>query len=247
MTVRGARSSAAAIGVICKAPRVGLAKTRLIPRLGSERAAKLSACFLQDIAASITSLAASMDVRGYAIFAPRDAETELRAIMPSQFGLLCHSDGNLGRVLLGATRELLAQGHSCVVLVNSDSPTLPTGRLREAMEHLSVSGDRVVLGPATDGGYYLIGLKTAHPRLFEDVTWGSDAVLAETLSRAMEIGLPVVRLAAWYDVDDAESFTILKAELRGQSPEFAGGGGARATRAFLASIGEIEPTVMVSG
>jgi hypothetical protein len=247
MTVGDAGPSAAAIGVICKAPRVGLAKTRLIPRLGSGRAAKLSACFLQDIAASITSLAASTDARGYAIFAPRDAEAEMRAIMPSQFGLLCHSDGDLGRVLLGATRELLAQGHACVVLVNSDSPTLPTDRLREAIEHLSVSGDRVVLGPATDGGYYLIGLKAAHPRLFEDVKWGGAAVLAETLSRATEIGLPVVQLASWYDVDDAEGFTILKAELRGRSPEFAGGGAARATRAFLASIGEIEPTVLASG
>ena len=88
----------------------------------------------------------------------------------------------------------------------------------------------MVLGPATDGGYYLIGLKTAHPRLFEDVKWGSDVVFAETLSRAGEIGLPLVKLASWYDVDDAESFAILRAELRGQSPEFAGGGAAAATR-----------------
>jgi uncharacterized protein len=188
-----------------------------------------------------------MGTRGYAIFAPRGAETEMRAIMPPEFGLLCHADGGLGRVLLGATRELLAQGHSCVVLVNSDSPTLPSDRLREAIDHLRVSGDRVVLGPATDGGYYLIGLKTAHPRLFEDVRWGSDVVLAETLGRATDLGLPVVQLASWYDVDDAESFAILQAELRGQSPEFAGGGAAAATRAFLASIGEIEPTVSISG
>ena len=171
----------------------------------------------------------------------------MRAIMPSQFGLICHADGNLGRVLLGAARELLAQGHSCVVLVNSDSPTLPAERLSEAIGHLSMSGDRVVLGPATDGGYYLIGLKTAHPRLFGDVRWGSEAVLAETLSRAKEIGLPAVELAPWYDVDDAESFATLRAELRGESPEFAGGGAARATRAFLASIGEIESTVSISG
>jgi len=188
-----------------------------------------------------------MDARGYATFAPSDAETEMRAIMPSQFGLLCHDDGYLGHVLLGATRELLAHGHRCVLLVNSDSPTLPSDRLSEAIDHLSVSGDRIVLGPATDGGYYLIGLKTAHPRLFEDVRWGSEVVLAETLSRATEIDLPVVKLASWYDVDDAESFAILQAELRGQSPEFAGGGVARATRAFLASIGEIEPTASISG
>ncbi|HKN26473.1 MAG TPA: TIGR04282 family arsenosugar biosynthesis glycosyltransferase [Roseiarcus sp.] len=247
MTVRAGRPSAAAIGVICKAPRVGLAKTRLIPRLGAERAAEISACFLRDIAASIASLPAAVDARGYAIFAPSDAEEEMRAIMPPQFGLVCHADGNLGRVLFGATRDLLSSGHSCVLLVNSDSPTLPPARLREAIEHLSLSGDRLVLGPATDGGYYLIGLKTAHPRVFEDVRWGSDVVLAETLGRATEIGLPVVQLASWYDVDDAESFAILKAELRAQSPEFAGGGDARATRAFLASIGEIEPTASISG
>ena len=167
--------------------------------------------------------------------------------MPPRFGLLCHADGNLGRVLLGATRDLLARGHGRVLLVNSDSPTLPTARLREAIEHLGASGDRVVLGPATDGGYYLIGLKTAHPRLFEDVKWGSDVVFAGTLSRAAEIGLPVVELSTWYDVDDAESLTMLLAELRGLLPEFTGGGAARATRTFLASIGEIQPIVTISG
>jgi hypothetical protein len=247
MMVRAGRPSAAAIGIICKAPRVGLAKTRLIPRLGAERAAEISACFLRDIAASIASLGAAVNARGYAVFAPSDAEEEMRAIMPPHFGLVCHADGNLGRVLLGATRDLLSSDHRCVLLVNSDSPTLPTARLREAIEHLSLSGDRLVLGPATDGGYYLIGLKKAHPRLFEDVKWGSEVVLAETLSRAAEIGLPIVQLAPWYDVDDAESFTMLQAEMRGHLPEFAGGGAAAATRAFLISIGEIEPTVSISG
>jgi uncharacterized protein len=247
MKVRGGAPSAAAIGIICKAPRVGEVKTRLIPRLGAERAAELSTCFLRDTAASIASLPAVVDARGYAIFAPSDAEEEMRAIMPPRFGLLCRADGNLGQVLLGATRDLLSRGHGRVLLINSDSPTLPKARLREAVEHLGGSGDRVVLGPATDGGYYLIGLKTAHARLFEDVKWGSDVVLAATLSRAAEIGLPVVLLAPWYDVDDAESFTILRAELRGQSLEFDGGGAAPATRAFLASIGEIEPTGSIRG
>lgn len=237
--------SSAAIGIICKAPRAGRVKTRLIPRLGPARAAEISACFLRDIAASIASLPESVDARGYAIYAPSDAEEEMRALLPADFGLVCHADGDLGRVLLGATRDLLASGHTSVLLVNSDSPTLPTRLLRQAIEALNGPADCVVLGPATDGGYYLIGLKKAHRRLFEEVKWGSDEVLATTLRRAEEIDLPVVQLASWYDVDDSVSLSILLAELRGAAVAFTGGGAAPATRDFLNAIGEDDRPVPV--
>ncbi len=164
MTATNARPSAAAIGIICKTPRAGLVKTRLIARLGAEGAAGISACFLQDTAASIATLPAAVDARGYAVFAPSETEAEMRALLPPGFGLICHAEGDLGRVLLEATRDLISRGHRFVLLINADSPTLPMARLQEAIERLSTTGDRVVLGPAIDGGYYLIGLKTAHPR-----------------------------------------------------------------------------------
>ena len=229
--------SSAAIGIICKAPRAGRVKTRLIPRLGPARAAEISACFLRDIAASIASLPESVDARGYAIYAPSDAEEEMRALLPADFGLVCHADGDLGRVLLGATRDLLASGHTSVLLVNSDSPTLPTRLLRQAIEALNGPADCVVLGPATDGGYYLIAMKRAHAHLFSAIPWSTPDVLALTLKRAREIGLEVTLLPTWYDVDDAPSMRMLLDELGGARLPFAttptAAGPASATHRFV--------------
>ena len=103
--------------------------------------------------------------------------------------------------------------YQSVCLLNSDSPTLPQAYLSTAATALAVDGDRIVLGPSTDGGYYLIGLKTAHRRLFEDVEWSTERVFQQTVARAKEVGLPVVVLPTWYDVDEAESLRTLAGEL----------------------------------
>jgi hypothetical protein len=123
-------------------------------------------------------------------------------------------------------------------VINSDSPTLPPRLVETAIEALRLPGDRLVLGPATDGGYYLIGLKRPHARLFEGVRWSTPEVLPATLDRAAEIGLPVTLLPVWYDIDDAETFGLLEAEIAGRPLPFAepglAGGPAACTRAFLA-------------
>ncbi len=75
--------------------------------------------------------------------------------------------------------------------------------------------------PACDGGYTLIGLSRPHAHLFEAMPWSTDAVYRLTLARAREIGLPVVNVPGWYDVDDAASFRMLEAELEGRRPDFA--------------------------
>jgi uncharacterized protein len=224
----------AAIGIICKTPKAGASKTRLVPFLGADGAAELAGCFLRDVAASIQAIPMEIGRRGYAVFAPEGSDVELRTYVPAEFGLLCRRDTTLGVVLQGAADHLLAVGHDCVLLVNADSPTLPNTLLIEAIAALRRPGDRVVLGPATDGGYYLIGLKVAHARLFEDVPWSTPAVAVITEQRAAEIGLPVVKLPLWYDVDDAETVGELLAELRGDHPRGYAGGPALATRAFLA-------------
>src|SRR5262249_26295668 len=94
-------------------------------------------------------------------------------------------------------------------LINSDSPTLPPTILSTAIEALSPAGDRVVLGAAEDGGYYLIGLKAAHENLFDRIAWSTAEVLAHTLERARELSLEVVMLPTWYDVDDAATLARL--------------------------------------
>jgi rSAM/selenodomain-associated transferase 1 len=230
----------AALGIMCKAPRPGACKTRLAALLGSERAAGLSACFLRDVAAAIEGVPERLGRRGYGIYAPAGAETDLRALLPPSFQLVLQADADFGAVLLNATRHLLDAGHSCAVLVNADSPTLPPRLLVDALAALRRPGDRVVLGPAVDGGYCLIGLKAAHGRLFQDIPWSTPDVFRATRERAGEIALPEVVLPAWYDVDDAETFGYLEAELAGIPPPFASaglvGGAAAATRAFLGAF-----------
>ena len=100
-----------------------------------------------------------------------------------------------------------------VCLLNSDSPTLPTGYLVAAATALAAPGDRVVVGPATDGGYYLVGIKQPHQRLFQDVDWSTERVFRQTLARADELGLPVVVLPSWYDVDCEAALRVLIGEL----------------------------------
>jgi glycosyltransferase A (GT-A) superfamily protein (DUF2064 family) len=100
------------------------------------------------------------------------------------------------------------------VVLNADSPTLPTAFLVETAEVLAQPGDRAVLGPSSDGGYYLLGLKFAHRRMFEDIAWSTERVAEQSLARAREIGLDVHMLPAWYDVDDIDGLRRLQAELR---------------------------------
>jgi uncharacterized protein len=155
--------------------------------------------------------------------------------------LLLQAGEDFGDVLFGAARGLLAAGHDCVLLVNGDSPTLPPVFLAQAIETLRKPGDRVVLGPASDGGYYLIGLKIPYKHLFTRIAWGTETVARRTRERAAEIGLEAALLPEWYDIDDIETLGWLRDELAGRSARFRGGGNAAATRAFLAAMPGASP------
>jgi rSAM/selenodomain-associated transferase 1 len=233
--------SAAAIGIICKAPQPGRSKTRLAAAVGEMAASELSACFLRDVAAAIEAVPDALGKRGYGVYAPVGTEQIMRQLLPAGFGLLLQAGENLGHVLLGATRALLLTGHDCVLLVNGDSPTLPTRFLVQAIETLRAPGDRMVLGPASDGGYYLIGLKHPHKHLFAQIAWGTDTVGSSTCERAAEIGLATTLLPEWYDVDDIETLRWLREELAGNSSRFRGGGFAPASRGFLNAAPEMNP------
>jgi glycosyltransferase A (GT-A) superfamily protein (DUF2064 family) len=97
----------------------------------------------------------------------------------------------------------------------------------------------VVLSPALDGGYALIGLSRMHARLFADIPWSTSGVHQATVERAAEIGVPVVNVPGWYDVDDAESLALLRSELAGEPLPFAQSGlrgaSAPSTRSYLAA------------
>jgi uncharacterized protein len=231
----------AALGIMCKAPRAGVAKTRLAPMLGAEGAAVLSACFLRDVAAAIEAVPQSLARKGFGVYSPAGCETELRALLPDSFELVLQENTDLGVVLLSAACTFFETGYDCAILINSDSPTLPPELLSEAIVALRRPGDRVVLGPATDGGYYLIGLKIPHAELFRDIPWSTADVLRRTVERAHDIGLVVMTLPVWYDVDDEATFALLRRELAGDRLPFAAGslvgGPAITTRAFIERLG----------
>jgi rSAM/selenodomain-associated transferase 1 len=225
----------AAIGIICKSPQPGHAKTRLAQAIGSAAAAHLAACFLRDVAAAVEAVPLQLGRRGFAVYAPAGSEAVLQRCLPPTFGLLLQAHADFENVLLGATSDLLDRGHDCVLLVNADSPTLPPSYLVQAIEAMRRPGDRMVLGPASDGGYYLIGLKYPHRHIFTDIEWGTTSVARSTLERAAEIGLEAVLLPEWYDIDDLETLGWLREELAGRNARFRGGGRAVATRAYLES------------
>jgi rSAM/selenodomain-associated transferase 1 len=210
----------------------GQSKTRLSPPLRPEQCAEISACFIRDLSRTIADLATDGDATGYALYTPVGSEAALRSILPAGFEITPQCDGDFGTRLLAGTRDLLDAGHAGVLLVNSDSPTLPRSILRAAVDGVR-RGDSVVLSPAFDGGYTLIGLSAPHGRLFEDIPWSTEAVYRLTVDRAAEIGLPVTAIAGWYDVDDEVSLRMLQDEFAGRLPGFADGSEAPATRRFL--------------
>ena len=227
-----------AIALVCKTPAIGRGKSRLWPLLGQERTAQLSACFIRDLAESLTALPATLSRQCYALFSPAGTEAALRELLTPDWALIPREADDVGQVLEASLRALLQAGHEGIIFMNSDSPSLPGALIEEAINALHADGDRVVLGPSLDGGYYLIGLKGFHAALFRNMAWSTPAVFATTCARAAQMGLPVHVLHEWYDVDEAEDFQRLKAECDGQSPFAAAlvqGGPARHTRALLAA------------
>jgi hypothetical protein len=183
-----------------------------------EEAARLSACFLTDITANFLAAAKTVPVAGFIAYSPPGSEALFRDLVQPDIRLLPSRRIGLGHSLPDAAEDLLGAGYGGACLVNADSPTLPTSILIEAVEALRAPGDRVVLGPAFDGGYYLIGLKRPHRRLFEDIAWSTESVFRQTVERAKSVALDTVTLPSWYDVDDAAS-------LRWLCREVLGGGG----------------------
>ncbi|HEY1873347.1 MAG TPA: TIGR04282 family arsenosugar biosynthesis glycosyltransferase [Steroidobacteraceae bacterium] len=196
-----------------KAPRSGEVKTRLVPPLCPEEASQLSVCFVKDILVNLLTVSEGVPVDCYAAYSPAGSEALFRDFLPPHVRMLPPRSVGLANSLPDAIEDLIAAGYGGVCLVNSDSPTLPTTLLIDAITSLSAPGDRVVLGPATDGGYYLIGLKHPHRHLFHDIAWSTEQVYRQTAERAVSIGLELVTLPAWYDVDDAVSLSWLCREL----------------------------------
>src|SRR5262245_8520795 len=192
--------------VMARYPRPGEVKSRLAAVVGVERACALYRAFVLDFADRLRG--APCDVT-WAYWPPR---APFRELLP---GWRCRPQegDDLGERLAHVVASELARGGASVVVVGADAPHLPMTCVTEAMGLLAAGAD-LVLGPAADGGYYLIGLRANYPDLFEGISWGTGTVLAETLARAQGLALRTHLLAPTFDVDEAGDIDSLRAVLR---------------------------------
>jgi uncharacterized protein len=210
------------IAVMAKASAPGRAKTRLVPPLSYDEAAALNTAFLQDVTDNMLLAARHAPPRAgiaaYAAYGPPGSEDFFRHNFPAAIGLIPAWLPNFGDCLYHTIGEIFARGHAAAVVLNADSPNLPTALLNETAEMLAHPGDRAVLGPSNDGGYYLLGLKAPHRRMFDDIAWSTERVAEQTLERAREIKLDMHLLSEWYDVDDIGCLRRLHGELHRPEP-----------------------------
>ena len=198
-----------AVVIMAKQPVPGAVKTRLRPLLSDADIAALYDGFLRDRISQVRSL---HNVAPVIAHTPVESRPFFAELAPD-FLLLPQVGDSLSARLTCIFRRLFDMGHDEVIATDSDSPTLPTENLQRALDSLAAQDADVVLGPSDDGGYYLIGLRQLHPRLFDAMPWSTPQVYEETLHRAAELGLRVTPLPGWYDVDTPVEFKRLRAEV----------------------------------
>lgn len=194
-----------ALVLFAKAPVPGQVKTRLCPPLTKADAAGLYACLLEDTAAELARL---KRVRLLLFFSPPRSGHLFRGDPFLRFEPIPQRGGDLGERMADAFDVLFARGFARVVLVGADSPFLSAPLVRAAFRELSSSAG-AVFGPCSDGGFYLIALRSRAPALFRGVHWGTDTVLAEVTSRCRAAGIPYALLPPGFDIDTADDVSAL--------------------------------------
>lgn len=194
------------LAVFAKRPIAGRVKTRLAEALGPAMAADIYAAFLGDLLERFRQTADERVV----CFTPSEAGGYFQALAGEAYKAVPQGTGNLGARMqrFFATYLQTNREGSRVVVIGSDSPTLPRQRVESAFELLAERD--VVLGPATDGGYYLIGCRRLCCELFERISWGTADVLGQTIAAMPAAGCKLAILDPWYDVDTLESWRMLE-------------------------------------
>ena len=189
--------AATRIVIFAKAPVAGQVKTRLVPALGAEKAARLAVRMLAHTAAQ--ALAADVGVVELCATPPPDASA-WEGLRPAGVQAMDQGEGDLGERLARAARRVIDGGEQ-VLLIGSDCPALGADRLRHAARQLQAHP--AVMHPARDGGYALLGLSRFDRSLFENIRWSTDTVAADTLARLGTLGWPVYLGTTLRDVDEA--------------------------------------------
>jgi rSAM/selenodomain-associated transferase 1 len=212
------------LAIMARAPS-SPGKSRLIRELGTRDGENLRGALLRDTLASVSQL----HVEKAVLFTPPERETEIRALTPFPAVFLAQRGATLGDRMYAGMRDLLGFGFEAVVMIGSDLPTLPSVHVSAALDILARRPDALVLGPAEDGGYYLIGVTRSHLQLFERIPWGTSQVLEHTCKAAEALGMTVEKISQWYDVDSLSDLRRLRRGVAGAE------GIAHYTRTWLAA------------
>lgn len=199
---------------MAKQPIEGGTKTRLVPPFTFTEAANLSQALFMDTFDLVASIAAVDMAVGVT---PPAAISYFQQITPQQTNLLPVEGEDIGACLHAVTAELFTYGYQKVLAMNSDGPSLPAEYLSRAIGLLD--NHDVIFGPNDDGGYYLVGLLQPQPRLFQEISWSTQQVFKQSLTRSAELGLRIGILPSWYDVDTSEDFQRLINELKDAIPQ----------------------------
>jgi rSAM/selenodomain-associated transferase 1 len=189
--------------VFAKQPQPGLVKTRLASAASPAWAAHVAEAFLCD---TLDRLAV-LDARRVLAYSPPQAVSYFVEVAAKRYLAIPQTAGELGQRMAALIADQFQAGAVAVVLIGTDSPTLPIAYIEQAFRELEQAD--VVLGPATDGGYYLVGCARALPPIFAGVAWGTCRVLHETMA-ALPESARLALLPPWYDVDTLEDWRMLQ-------------------------------------
>jgi rSAM/selenodomain-associated transferase 1 len=193
-----------------KLPRLGRVKTRLVPPLSPEQSLRLYRAFLDDQLAFVRGFTDRAHVGWWTDVQLQPAERAALSIGGIELRL--QGPGDLGSRMSRAFEQSCGGDSGAAVIVGADSPTLPSTHVGEAFAALE-RGAPAVIAPAEDGGYVLVGLNEPRPELFQNVPWGGADVAAATRRRAAAIGIELVEISPWYDVDEMTSLRRLQDDL----------------------------------
>ena len=195
-----------AVILFARDPILGQVKTRLSSSLDDETILRLYICFLED---SLEKIRLVDNTDCFVGISPSSLSGFFNGIEGSDTRLFNQQGKDLGDKMRQAFVDRFADGYKKVVIIGSDSPSLPVSYINEAL----TSDKDLILGPSTDGGYYLIAMTGKVSAVFDGVAWGTGHVLDETLDRVKKAGVSLELLPVWYDVDLPEDLKFLKTHL----------------------------------
>ena len=195
--------------LFAKLPVAGEVKTRLQPRLSASQAAGLYRSFLLDCAETAAATTAARKVIAFSPAGAADALWEMLGSAAAAFDFVPQPDTDLGNRIEVLFEHSFERGAHRTVVVGSDSPSLGPELIDQAFDLLR--NRELVLGPCSDGGYYLIGQRQLNRGLFRNIAWSSSRVFRQTLNAAA--GIDLALLPPWYDVDTAADAAFLRDHL----------------------------------